>query len=326
MTISTRSRSFAPTRRAFCLCCALAMTHAGAGGWLTPRDAAAQAQGIVDRFRAAAAGAPIHVHRLRGGVSMLEGSGGNIAVLVGREGKLLVDAGITASRPRITEALASLGAEPVRHLINTHWHFDHTDGNEWLQATGVTITAHTNSRRYLSMTQRVEDWDYDFPPSPPGAIPTRIVTEEDVLRFNGSTVMLRHYGPSHTDGDLSVFFAEADILHTGDTFWNGFYPFIDYSTGGSIDGMIRAAEANLRAATDRTIVIPGHGPAGDRRQLQEYRDMLVAIRTKVADLKRQGRSLEETIAAKPTASHDARWRGFVADPGGFFTKLVYAGV
>jgi glyoxylase-like metal-dependent hydrolase (beta-lactamase superfamily II) len=321
---STRSRSSAPTRRAFCLCCALAVTHASAGGWLAPRSAVAQ--GIVDGFRAAAAGAPVQVHRLRGGVSMLEGSGGNIGVLTGRDGKLLVDAGITASRPRIVEALEGLGREPVRHVVNTHWHFDHTDGNEWLQSAGATITAHANSRRYLSTTQRVEEWDYDFPPSPPGAIPTRIVAEEDVLRLNGSTVTLRQYGPSHTDSDLSVFFAEADVLHTGDTFWNGLYPFVDYSTGGSIDGMIRAADANLRAATGRTIVIPGHGPVGTRRDLQDYRDMLVAIRTRVAELKRQGRSLQETIAARPTASHDATWRGFVADPGGFFTKLVYMGV
>lgn len=323
MSGSSRSRSFKPMRRTFCLCCALAITHASVGGGLAGRTAAAQ--GIVDGFRTAAANAPIHVHRLRAGVSMLEGSGGNIGVLAGPDGKLLVDSGITASRPRLVEALQGLGHGPVRHLVNTHWHFDHTDGNEWLHSAGATITGHLNSRRYLSMTQRVDEWDYDFPPSPPGAIPTHIVTQQDVLRLNGATVRLDHYGPSHTDSDLSVYFAEADVLHTGDTFWNGLYPFIDYSTGGSIDGMIRAADANLRMATDLTIVIPGHGPVGTRRDLQNYRDMLIVIRTRVAELKREGRSLQETIAARPTAAHDSTWRGFVTDPGGLFAKLVYMG-
>jgi glyoxylase-like metal-dependent hydrolase (beta-lactamase superfamily II) len=116
-----------------------------------------------------------------------------------------------------------------------------------------------------------------------------------------------------------------DILHTGDTWWNGIYPFMDYSTGGSIDGMIRAAEANLAAATDETIVVPGHGPIGDRSQLLEYREMLVAVRDKVAALKKQGRSLEEIVAARPTADYDAKWGNFVIGPD-FFTRLVYEGV
>jgi glyoxylase-like metal-dependent hydrolase (beta-lactamase superfamily II) len=116
-----------------------------------------------------------------------------------------------------------------------------------------------------------------------------------------------------------------DILHTGDTWWNGIYPFMDYSTGGSIDGMIRAAEANLAAATDETIVVPGHGPIGDRSQLLEYREMLVAVRDKVAALKKQGRSLEEIVAARPTADYDAKWGNFVIGPDSF-TRLVYEGV
>jgi glyoxylase-like metal-dependent hydrolase (beta-lactamase superfamily II) len=137
--------------------------------------------------------------------------------------------------------------------------------------------------------------------------------------------VLKHYGASHTDGDISVTFSEDDVLHTGDTYWNGFYPFIDYSTGGSLDGTIRATEANLAAATDRTIVIPGHGPVGGRSGLTDYRDMLVAVREKVAALKKQGRSPDETVAAKPTAAYDAKWGRFAVSPAGF-TKLVYAGV
>jgi glyoxylase-like metal-dependent hydrolase (beta-lactamase superfamily II) len=137
---------------------------------------------------------------------------------------------------------------------------------------------------------------------------------------------LKYYGPAHTDSDISVQFAEIDILHTGDTFWNGIYPFIDYSTGGSIDGSIRAAEANLQVATATTIIIPGHGrPVSNRAQLQEFRDMLVGIRDNVTILKRQGRPLEDIISAKPTAAYDSKWGNFVIEPP-LFTKLVYEGV
>jgi len=314
------------SRRGFCLCCLGPATFAATGGWLTPSQVFAEARTLVDLIRSEAAKAPIKVHRLRGNLSVLEGSGGNVAVLTGRDGKLLVDAGITASRPRITEALASLSSDPVKHLINTHWHFDHTDGNAWLHGEGAVILAHEQTRKHLAMAQRVEDWNFDFPPSPAGALPTDVFATERTVDINGAKLVLKHYGPAHTDSDVSVAFTNADILHTGDTFWNGVYPFIDYSTGGQIDGMIRAADANLAASTDTTIIIPGHGyPVSNRSELKAYRDMLVGIRQDVAMLKKQGRSLDETIAAKPTAAYDAKWGQFVIDPD-FFTKLVYEGV
>jgi glyoxylase-like metal-dependent hydrolase (beta-lactamase superfamily II) len=279
----------------------------------------------VITIRNAAASAKITVTKLRGNVSVLEGSGGNIAVLAGRDGKLLVDAGIPGTRARITDALDALSGDPVKHLINTHWHFDHTDGNEWLHSIGAEITAHENTRKHLAETTRVEDWDFTFPPAPAGALPTRVFTKDETLHLNGATLVLKHYKPAHTDSDISVDFTDADILHCADTLWNGYYPFIDYSTGGSIDGMIRAAEANVARATDKTIVIPGHGSIGNKSQLIEFRDMLVAIREKVAVLKKQGKSRDEVVAAKPTADYDAKWGGFVIN-GDFFTKLVYAGV
>jgi glyoxylase-like metal-dependent hydrolase (beta-lactamase superfamily II) len=323
MTVAHRSSL---SRRGFCLCCIGSTTFAATGGWLSPREVFAAAQNIVRTIRAAAATSPITVHRLRGNVSVLEGSGGNIAVLTGPDGKLLVDAGIAVSRPRIARALASLGSDPVKHLISTHWHFDHTDGNEWLHGEGAAILAHENTRKHLVMAQRVEDWDFDFPPSPPGAIPTDVFATERTVHINGSTLALKHYEPAHTDSDISVTFTNADIIHVADTFWNGIYPFIDYSTGGHIDGTIRATEANLAATTDRTIIIPGHGkPVSNRSELKDYRDMLVAVRENVARLKRQGRSLDEIVAAKPTAAYDAKWGQFVIDPG-LFTKLVYEGV
>ena len=276
-------------------------------------------------IRNAAATSKINVTKLRGNVSVLEGSGGNIVVLTGRDGKVLVDAGITASRLQITEALANLSDDPIKHLINTHWHFDHTDGNEWLHSIGAEITAHENTRKHLATTTRVEDWNFTFPAAPAGALPTKLFNSEQTLHLNGATLALNYYQSAHTDSDISVYFTDADIIDVADTFWNGHFPFIDYSTGGSFDGMIRAAEANVAGVTDKTIVIPGHGPIGNKSQLIEFHDMLVSVRDEVSTLKKEGKSLEEVVAAKPTADYDAKWGGFVVD-GIFFTRLVYAGV
>src|SRR5215468_5585139 len=288
-------------------------------------SAGAEETSPVTVIRNAAATAKITVTKLRGNVSVLEGSGGNITVLTGPDGKVLVDAGIPGSRARITEALTSLSKDPVKHLINTHWHFDHTDGNEWMHSIGAEITAHKDTKKHLSTTTRVDDWNFTFPPAPPGALPTKIFDSEQTLHLNGTTLLLKYYGQAHTDSDISIDFTDADITHVADTLWNGHYPFIDYSTGGSIDGMIRAAEANVARVTDKTIVIPGHGPIGNKSQLIEFRDMLVAIREKVAALKKQGKSRDEIVAAKPTLNYDAKWGGFVIN-GDFFTRLVYAGV
>jgi glyoxylase-like metal-dependent hydrolase (beta-lactamase superfamily II) len=276
-------------------------------------------------IRKAAATAKINVTKLRGNVSVLQGSGGNITVLTGPDGKLLVDAGITASRPQITEALDTLSPDPVKHLINSHWHFDHTDGNEWLHSIGAEITAHENTRKHLSITTQVEDWNFTFPPAPAEALPTKLFNSEQTLHVNGATLSLEYYSPAHTDSDISVHFTDDDIIHVADTLWNGHFPFIDYSTGGSIDGMIRAADANVAKVTDKTIVISGHGSIGNKSQLIEFRDLLVSVRDEVSRLKKQGKSLDEVVAAKPTADYDAKWGGFVVD-GNFFTRLVYAGV
>ena len=299
---------------------------AGAGGLLLARRPLfGDDTGIVPTMISAAAKAKIISRPLRRNITVLEGSGGNIAGLAGRDGKLLVDAGFSVSRQAVSGALSSISPDPIRHLINTHWHVDHTDGNAWLHEAGAAITAHQNTRKRLSVATRVEGWSYTFPPVPAGALPTKVFTTGSEMRWNDTRILLKYYGPAHTDSDISVNFTDADVLHAGDTLWNGVYPFIDYSTGGSIDGSIRAAEANVAAITDRTIVIPGHGPVAGRSDVVEFRDMLVAIRENVAGLKKQGRSLDETVAAKPTVAYDAKWGQFLITPA-MFTALVYAGV
>jgi glyoxylase-like metal-dependent hydrolase (beta-lactamase superfamily II) len=312
------------SRRNFCLCCMTA-SSAAAGGWLTPSQAYAQARAIVWYIKAEAVNANITVHSLRRNVSMLQGSGGNIAVLTGNDGKLLVDAGIAASRQPLTDAMDSISTDPIRHLINTHWHFDHTDGNAWLHNAGAAIIAHDNTRKRLLSTQRVEDWKTDFPAPPLAALPTNIFTTKRIMNLNNSTLALTYVGPAHTDGDIAVFFSEANILHTGDVFWNGIYPFIDYSTGGSIDGAINGANKVLAMVDENTFIIPGHGPIGYIKELTAFRDMLLEIRDNVYRLKKQGHSIEQVLVAKPTAKYDPVWGNFVIDPD-FFTRLVYEGV
>src|SRR5215467_7582561 len=286
---------------------------------------AVSAPGLVEKARREAASATITVQRLRGNVSVLMGAGGNIAVLPGRDGKFLIDAGFAGARTKMADALRGISSDPIRHLINTHWHFDHTDGNQWLHSAGATILAHENTRKHLSVNTRVEGWDFTFLASPSAAVPSDIFTTERALDLNGEKIVLKHYGPAHTDSDIYVHFTNADIIHVADTFWNGYYPFIDYSTGGSIDGMIRATEANVAKVTDNMILIPGHGPVANKSQLTFYRDLLVTIRDKVAGLKKQGRSLDEIIAAKPTAAYDATWGGGFMSPK-MFTGLVFEGV
>lgn len=298
------------SRRRFLATASLAAGAAASAAWLRPASLFAQQPA-----------AKIKTQSLRGNVSVLKGSGGNIAVLTGKDGKIIVDSGFSAAKPQVSDALGALSADPITHLINTHWHADHTDGNEWMHAAGAIILAHVNTKTRLSTTQTVAAWQTTFPPAPAGAIPTETFTDKKTLHLNGAALQLAYYGPAHTDTDISIYFADADILHAGDTWWNPFYPFIDYSTGGQIDGMIQAAERNLAASTANTIIIPGHGLVGDKMQLAQYRDVLVTTRDKVAALKKQGKTLHEVIAAKPNAAFDSKW-----GPATEFLGYVYQGV
>jgi glyoxylase-like metal-dependent hydrolase (beta-lactamase superfamily II) len=262
---------------------------------------------------------------VRGGLFVLAGSGGNVTVLDAPPEKLMVDAGISYSKASMMRALSSISSAPPRYLINTHYHWDHTDGNLWVHQLGATIIAHENTLKRLSVDTRVDDWEWTFPTSPADARPTVLMKTRKTMKFHGTTLELDYYGPCHTDSDISVYFVEPDVLAAGDTFWNGYYPFIDNENGGSIDGMIRAARANVDKVTDRTIVVPGHGPLGSRADLIAFRDMLVAIRGTVSRLKAEGKSRDEIIALKPTADFDAKWGRFVLD-GAFFTRIVYDGL
>lgn len=271
------------------------------------------------------ADAGLVIEPLRGNITVIMGSGGNITVLSGDEGKFLVDAGISKSQEKLKAALDKISPTPLRYVVNTHWHWDHTDGNAWLHAAGATIVAQKETFKHLTETTHVNAWNWTFDPVPKDARPTLIVNNEKIFDFAGTKIEVENFGHGHTDGDLWIYFKKADVLALGDTFWNGFYPYIDNEDGGSIDGAITWANKAVAHTTDHTIVIPGHGPVGARAQLIEFRDMLVTVRKNVANLKKQGKSLDDIIAAKPTAAFDAKWGHFVFN-GDQFTSMVYAGL
>ena len=316
-----RGSSAEISRRRFVAAGGLSLVAAG----LVPSALFAQEDALVQNGFKEAGKTKLEVQKLRANVTALLGAGGNIAVLSGPDGKLLVDSEIVTARPHVEEALVGINADPIKQLINTHWHFDHTGGNDWVHAAGASILAHENTRKHLLVDTRVEDWHHTFPAAAAGAIPSTVFKEDYTLKMNGATLLMKHYAPAHTDSDISVHFAEADIFHTGDTFWNRNYPFIDYSTGGSLEGTIHAAEANLATVTDNMIVIPGHGAVAAKADLVLFRDLLVEFRDKVAAMKKQGRTAVEVIAAKPGARTDAEWGNGFINPS-FFVELVYEGV
>jgi glyoxylase-like metal-dependent hydrolase (beta-lactamase superfamily II) len=297
---------------------------AGAAAMLprTMRAQAAPASASAAQPRASAATTPIKTTKLYDNVYLLQGQGGNMALQTGPEGNVLIDASFAPAVPRILEAIAAIGNAAPFALINTHWHGDHTGGNEGMRAAGYTIVAHQNTRERLSSPQSMKIFHSTTPASPVGAWPT--VTFEDAIHIwrNGDTLDLVHLAPAHTDTDIYIYFHKANVLHVGDIWFNGTYPFIDEGTGGSIGGMIRAVEKALAVADKDTKIIPGHGPLGTKAEYQSFHDMLSKVRDKVAALKAAGASEQETIAKKPTAEFEATMaKGFMnADT---FTGIVY---
>jgi glyoxylase-like metal-dependent hydrolase (beta-lactamase superfamily II) len=272
-----------------------------------------------------AATSKITLQKYRGNISVLMGSGGNITLYTGPGGKFMVDAGIAVSRPRLEPVIDSTGAVPLKYVANTHYHWDHTDGNAWVHQKGATVIAQENTLKRLTSGTRVIEWGFIFPPSPRDALPAIVVRNEKTMEFEGETIVMKHYGNGHTDTDLTVYFKNADVLAVGDIWWNGHYPFLDNGGGGSIDGLIHFVNECIKASGPNTIIVPGHGEVSNRANFIEFRDMLSAIRANVARLKKQGKTLAETVAAKPTSAFDAKYGDFLINPA-FFIQLVYMDV
>jgi cyclase len=271
---------------------------------------------LLASMRAKFNAAPLETQRLARDVTMLSGPGGSVVVLSGPDGKFVVDSFVAPAWPRLKKALDGLGNVPVKCVIDTHWHFDHTDNNAPLHAAGATVLAHENTRRRMSephdlpILYRGSDGalaGLHFDPSPVEALPQQTFADSYKLLANGETLALQHVAAAHTDTDIYVHFEKANVIQMGDLFFNWMYPYIDPSTGGKLTGMIAAADKILSLATNDTKIVAGHGPLGNRADLVKFRDMLVTSRDRIEKLKSAGKSAQEAVAAKPFADLDAAW-------------------
>ncbi len=238
---------------------------------------------------------------------MLEGQGGNITVAVAKDGIIMVDGQYAALHDKIKAAISTISNQPIKYLINTHFHGDHVGGNEPFAKDGATVVSEVNVKNRLAAGTTNGLTGVKTPPVSPAALPAKSYTGAFHIRLRGRVADLKHIENAHTDGDTYVWFKTANVLSTGDTFTNGRYPNIDFANGGNIKGMIAAADAYLRLTNAKTRIVPGHGPLADRAVLTEYRAMLVTARDRMAKLVKDGKSEDDVVAAKPFADLDAKW-------------------
>ncbi len=316
-----------PTRRQFLTrgfaCAGGALIAPALPAWIARPLGAGLQQAAADplaQMRAQLGAIPIETSKLGDRLTLLSGPGGNVVVLDGPDGKVVVDSFVQPAWTALKQALDGMGNTKITSLIDTHWHFDHTDNNENFRKAGAAIVAHENTKKRMSQTHEL--LGMKFPASPPDALPTQTFAGKHAMAANGEQLALSHVPPAHTDTDIIIRYQKANVLHMGDLFFNGFYPFIDGGTGGSINGMIAAAASTLKMVDAQTKIVPGHGPLGDRDALSRFHDMMVTVRDRVQKLKKEGKTLEETVAAAPTKDLDATWgKGFL-QPNQFVT-IVY---
>ena len=286
---------------------------------------------LLASMRAKFNAVPMETQKLADHITMFDGPGGAVTVLNGPDGKFVVDTFVAPAWPRLKEALDGLGNAPLKYVINTHWHFDHTDNNTPLHAAGATVLAHENTKKDMSEPHDLPVLfraangalaGLHFDPSPADALPQQTFAGSYKLHANGETIALQHVAPAHTDSDIYVHYEKANVIQMGDLFFNGMYPYIDPGTGGKIDGMIAAVGTILSLADNDTQIVAGHGPLGNKADLAKFLDLLVIARGRVEKLKTAGKSAREAVAQKPLADLDAAWGQGIIN-GDQFVQIVY---
>src|SRR5262245_21921511 len=248
----------------------------------------------------------IKAARLADNLHVLEGGGGNVAAFVWEGGVLLVDDKVAPASPRLKTAVAAISVQPIRFVVNSHWHPDHRGGNEALAGDGSVIVAHENVRRRMSVETFIAVFDRRLPASPPQALPIVTFTRDVTFHLGDEEISVIHVDPAHTDGDSLIFFRKANVLHMGDCFLNGSFPVVDYSTGGLLSGVIAAADRALAMTDARTRIIPGHGPVASREDLRQWREMIATILERVRKAVAAGATLEQVKAARPAKDWEDR--------------------
>src|SRR5258707_1586739 len=270
----------------------------GAGVPALSQQAATSPTDSLGAMRAQMGTVPIHSQPLAENLTLLSGPGGNVVVLNGPDGKIVVDTFLLPAWPKLKENLDGLGNAPLKTVIDTHWHVDHTANNANLQAAGATVLAHENTKTRMAEPHDSALMGLHFPASPADALPQQTFSSSNELHANREIVMLQYFQPAHTDTDIYIHFQRANVIHMGDTSFNGFYPVIDASTGGKINGMILAADKILPLVDNNTKIVPGHGPLGDKSGLTKFRDMLVVARDRLQKLKTARKSVREIAASE----------------------------
>lgn len=250
---------------------------------------------------------------------MLEGSGGNIGVCIGEDGTFIIDDQFAPLTEKITAAIGKITPKPVQFLINTHWHFDHTDGNENFGSAGAIIVSHQNSRKRMARDEVVALVGTEQKAYSRDGLPKITFKESMSFHYNGETINIFHIGRAHTDGDAIVHFVESNVLHMGDVFVRYVFPFIDEPNGGNINGMIKTLDKAAELANNQTQIIPGHGQVSNKKDLLDYRKMLVTIRDRIKIQVEKDKTLKQIIASNPTQGYEGS--DFVAKDD--FVKIVY---